>query len=229
MTGSAIDAHYLAAQRSFAELARTVTAGEWSRPAPCTPGWTARDLLSHVVGITDDALAGRLDGVTTEPWTAAQVERNRADTVENLLARWDEQAPVFAAAIAGLGERRPPIDCHTHEHDVRHAIGRPGNRASGLLSATVADMVIGFGEPLVVRLDDGREVRSDAGAEGADGRAVEPVVLAGVTRFEVFRSRMGRRSAAQVAGYDWSGPPAARGVVLDAWFTFGPSGVDIFE
>ncbi len=221
-----IDIHYLAAQRSFVELARTLTEAEWTTPVACTPGWTARDVLSHVSGIPDDALAGRLDGVATAPWTASQVDRNREHSVEDLLARWDEQAPLFAEAIAGMGERRPPIDCHTHEHDVRHALGRPGNRDSGVVRAASAWLVREFGLPLTVHLHDGRVLHSEAEGVGAAGEGVE---LTGVSGFELFRSRLGRRTPAQVAAYDWSGPADRRAAVLEAWFAFGPSETDIVE
>ena len=45
---------YLAAQRSFVELARTLSPDQWATPVPCTPGWCVRDVLSHVAGVTDD-------------------------------------------------------------------------------------------------------------------------------------------------------------------------------
>ncbi len=222
MIESAIDTYYIAAQRSFTELARTLTDDDWATPVPCTPEWTVRDVLSHVAGITDDALAGRLDGVTTEPWTAAQVARNRGAAVNDLLDRWAGQTPAFAAAIASMGEIRPPVDCHTHEHDVRHALDRPGNRDSSIVDAAVASAVQGYPVPIVIELSDGRTL-----SDGAGGGP--PVTLDGVSTFEVFRSRLGRRSAAQVEEYDWSGPEDQIAAVLDAWFIFGPSPDDIVE
>jgi hypothetical protein len=51
--------------------------------------------------------------------------------------------------------------------------------------------------------------------------------LSGVTRFEVVRSRLGRRSRSQVLDYDWSEPPTDE--LLTAWFMFGPSEIDIVE
>jgi uncharacterized protein (TIGR03083 family) len=171
---------YLEAQRSFVELARRLTEPEWATPVPCCPGWTVRDVLSHVAGIPDDAMHGRRDGVATPEWTASQVERNRHLTVAELIERWDAQAPLFADAIETMGERRPPIDCHTHEHDVRQAIGRPGDRVSGLL-ATIAGWL----------------------------RADLELVPAGLDDFELFRARLGRRSRAQVLAYGWPAPPTA--------------------
>jgi hypothetical protein len=170
---------YLAAQRSFTELASTLRDSDWAVVVPCTPAWTVRDVLSHVAGIPDDALHGRLDGVTTEPWTAAQVERNRTLSVDELLDRWAAQAPAFAATIESMGEVKPPIDCHSHEHDVRHAVGRPGERVSGLVAAAAAWL-----------------------------RAGVEVLPAGLDDFELFRARLGRRSRAQVLAYRWPVPPS---------------------
>lgn len=188
---------YLGAQRSFVDLARSLTAQEWATPVPCCPGWTVRDLLSHVVGLADDVLAGRIEGVATDPWTAAQVERNRHVTVGELLAQWDSQVAGAAELFDAIGERRPPFDCCSHEHDVRQAIARPGNRDSGVLVAGAASMRRGVDVP------------------------------PGLSDFEVFRSRLGRRSADQVLAYDWPAPPTAE--QLDAWFAFGPSPFDIEE
>ena len=43
--------------------------------APATPKWRVRDVLAHLVGVTVDVAEGRIDGVATDPWTAAQVDR----------------------------------------------------------------------------------------------------------------------------------------------------------
>ena len=219
-----IEARYLFAQRSFAELARSLSADEWATPMPCTPGWTVRDALSHVAGIPDDALAGRMDGAPGEAWTAAQVERNRSLSVDDLLDRWDAQAPGFAAVLQQMGEGRPPFDCHTHEHDVRQALDRPGNRESAMVEAMAVDLatISDFDVALAVELIDGRVARS-----GPSGTAA--VTLAGVTAFELFRSRPGRRSRDQVRGWDWSGADADIDAVVDRWFIFGPAIAPIIE
>lgn len=191
---------YLTAHRSFVALARTLSPDEWATPVPCCPSWRVRDVLSHVAGITDDLVHGRIDGVATDAWTAAQVERWRDTPVEVLLAQWETQAPEFAAALDALGESRPPVDCHSHEHDVRHAIGRPGSRDNPVVTFAVATISTVPPGPGVVR---------------------------GISGFELFRSRLGRRSRGQVRAYDWVEPPSDE--VLDDWFLFGPSELDITE
>jgi uncharacterized protein (TIGR03083 family) len=215
---------YLAAQRSFVDFARTLCTGDWSAAVPCTPGWTVRDVLSHVSGVADDALAGRLDGVPGDAWTAAQVERNRELDVDRLFDRWATQASDFADVLQTSGDARPAIDCHSHEHDIRHALGRAGARDSivvdtfGLALARVDAAPFG----LVVEFDDGRVVTSGT----PDGAGA---VTLRTNRFEVFRSRLGRRSPPQVRAYDWVGTEAGVDAVVAGWFHFGPSKTAIDE
>lgn len=220
-----IGERYLLAVDSFIDLARSLEPSDWDTVVPCTPAWTARDVLSHVSGIPDDAIAGRMAGAPGEAWTAAQIERNRDASVDELLDRWVQQAPVFAEVLDQIGEFRPPVDCHSHEHDIRHALGRPGNRSSELVEfygvwfAEFEDLPVRF----TVQFDGGRSVVSGA----ADAAAT--VTLGGVTTFELLRSRLGRRSRAQVLAYDWAGEQADVETILDRWFAFGPADEPIQE
>ena len=219
MTERGIALRYNEASRSFIEFARTLSDAEWATPVPCTPLWTARDVLSHVSGIPDDGLAGRTDGAATEPWTASQVERNAGFTVEELLERWEDQYELFGAAIDSMGEERPPYDCHSHEHDVRHALGRPGNRDSAIIADAVPSMLANFVDVPVsidVELDDDATIRTGR-------RDADTSVRLSTTRFEIFRSVLGRRTPGQVRSLDWIGDAAAVDTVVRAWFTFGPS------
>jgi uncharacterized protein (TIGR03083 family) len=211
---------YLAAHRSFVELIGALDDDDLAIPVPACPGWTVRDVLSHVAGVPDDAFAGRTAGAGSDPWTASQVERNRELAVPAIITRWEAQAAGFASILDQMGEVRPPIDCHSHEHDVRGALGRPGNRDNGIVEFAGHRLITGLvhDRPLRVELSDGRVV--DGSGTG------EPIVLRGVTMFEVFRSRLGRRSPAQVRGYDWSEDPTD---LLAAWFAFGPAAVDVVE
>ena len=221
-----ISALYLEAYESFAAFAATLSPADWATPVPCLPGWDARDVLSHVSGIPDDALAGRFDGVATEPWTASQVARNRDFTVDELLSRWSEQAAGFAAGLDAIGERRPPFDCHSHEHDIRQALDRPGNRDSTIVEAGAMTFAHGFDHPfpVTVSLTDGRTLTS--GGNGAAGAAV---IVRDVSTFELFRSGLGRRSRSQVENYDWVGDDDDIATVIDGWFMFGPAEQPVLE
>ena len=220
-----IAARYLLAQASFTEFARDLSDDDWATPTPCTPEWTVRDVLSHVAGIPDDALAGRMDGAPGEAWTAAQIERNRSLSVGALLERWDDQASAFAEVLQQIGEGRAPFDCHAHEHDLRQALGRPGNRDSVIIESMALDLASLPDSPvaLTVEFADGRVVHS--GRDDAAGA----VTLRGVTPFVLFRSRPGRRSAAQVRAWDWSGADADIDAVVAVWSFFGPATDPIVE
>jgi hypothetical protein len=226
MTAPPTSELYRQAHRSFDELARTLSDEEWITALPCTPIWTPREVLSHLAGIPDDALAGRMEGAPGETWTQAQIERNAEFTVDELLERWAAQVDGFAAALDSIGEGRPPIDCHSHEHDIRQGINRPGNRDSLIVKVAAEGFVGGFDLPfpVVTEFVDGTTVTST----GSDAER-EPVTLRGVSSFEVFRSRVGRRSAEQVRAYDWSGDPADIDLLLASWFAFGPSAAPIIE
>lgn len=211
---------YRDAHRSFVEFASTLGADEWQTPSLCTPGWTVRDVLSHIAGVSIDIVEGNVEGAATDPWTALQVERWRDTPVDELLARWEDAIGPAADGIEFVGEVRPVFDCHTHEHDVRTAVGRPGNRDHEIVGV----MAAGFsrsavGRPIVIRTPGGDTIRMPG--DGA------PIELRGVTAFEFVRSRLGRRSAAQVRAWDWSAAPTDD--ELAAWFAFGPSEVPIDE
>jgi hypothetical protein len=224
MSERTISIRYIEAVDSFVEFARSLSDEEWATRVPCTPIWTARDVLSHVAGVPDDGLAGRVDGVATEPWTASQVERNAGFTVDELLDRMLGQHELFGAAIEQLGEERPPYDCHTHEHDIRQAIGRPGNRESAIIEDAMLLLTQWIELPLelTIRFSDGAmQVVGTPGAERQVELATSP--------FEVFRSRLGRRTQAQVRGLNWTGESSDIDTIVASWFNFGPSDITIVE
>lgn len=226
MSGTAgIAELYRLAHASFRDFAVTLSADDWSSPVPCTPEWTARDVLSHVSGIPDDAFAGRMEGAPGEQWTAAQIERHRHARVDELLDRWEHQASGFADLIESMGENRPPLDLHSHEHDLRHALGRPGDRSNVIVETAgyALASVGGVHVRVTIELDDGRVVVS------GDDTGRSTVVLRGVSVFELFRSRLGRRSREQVRAYFWYGDDADIDAVLERWFMFGPSTLPIVE
>ena len=170
-------------------------------PVPATPLWNVHDAVAHLAGVTEDALAGNMDGVTTDPWTAAQVERGRSKSVAQLVAEWTESAPTvewFLSTPEGASSYRAVLDVHTHEADLLNALGRP---------IGFPDVFLDWMTPLL--LDGFHSAVADAG--------LAPVSVV-ASRVDVFRGRLGRRTAAEVAAFDWSGDPS---VYLDTWFIFG--------
>jgi uncharacterized protein (TIGR03083 family) len=212
---------YLDAQKAFIDLVEPLGPDGWKRPVPCTPGWTVRDVLSHQAGVCDDVINVRIEGAGTDPWTAAQVERWRDADTRALIEQWRQQAPQMADILQQFSQARPVFDVVTHEHDIRHALGLPGNRASEPLSMMSRAFSSGtLPTPVTIEFDDG-------GTSTIDGEGGEPVTVSGMSPFELVRSRLGRRTRDQVAGYAWSEPPSD--LLIDAWFVFGPARDPIHE
>jgi uncharacterized protein (TIGR03083 family) len=206
--------HYRTTRQRVTGLLAALEPGDDERAVPACPGWTVHDLVAHMTGVSDDALNGRLDGVATDPWTAAQVERGRAMSVADLVTRWSEQGPVFE------GFPLPPeavIDLTTHEHDLRGALDRPGARDSDELLFAFA-----FAADRATSVMPGLRIESGGASYGpADATAV----LRGQP-FELYRALLGRRSADQLRGLDWQdGPPEDLGVLT----RFGPAAADVIE
>jgi hypothetical protein len=67
---------------------------------PATPEWRARDVLAHLVGVTDDVVNGRLDGLASDAWTQAQVDARADRPVGELFVEWDQTAPQFESMLA---------------------------------------------------------------------------------------------------------------------------------
>jgi uncharacterized protein (TIGR03083 family) len=176
---------------------------------PFCPAWTVKDTLAHLSGVIGDILAGRLDGVATDPWTAAQVEARRSWPLAEVVEEWTSQAPQVEAVLADFPTdpvRQLIADATTHEHDLRHALGRPGARDTESVQVAagwIAEVFRPAGMPrLRVRLDDGDR---DAGDGDGDG---PPPVTVTVSSFEFLRARIGRRTLDQIAAFDWSADPA---------------------
>ncbi len=225
MSERSISIQYTEAVESFVEFARTLTDEEWATPVPCTPLWTARDVLSHVSGLPDDGLAGRVDGAATEPWTQSQVERNADLGVDELLDRMLSQYELFGDAIDAMGEGRPPFDCHSHEHDIRQAIGRPGNRESAIIDDASKTLLVNLAD-----LPVGLTITYDDGSEHVVGATDAPsAATLSISKFDMFRSRLGRRTPDQVRAFGWGGDEVAIDTVVAGWFGFGPSEIIIDE
>jgi len=212
-----VGAAYASCRRRIADLVVDLDAGAADRAVPCCPAWSVRDVAAHLAGVVDDVLAGRLEGVATDPWTAAQVDRRRGRELTEIVDEWQGLAPQFERFLdaAGPAAAQAVADVVTHEHDIRQALAAPGARDSDAVAIGLDFIAPGLRESARQR---GIPV---PGLRTPDGRAwSEPGDGASVTApaFELVRASTGRRSAAQLRALDWDGDVDA---VLAA-FTFGP-------
>jgi hypothetical protein len=203
------------------ELVTDADAGALDTVAPATPDWTVHDVLAHLVGVATDIVSGNLDGVGSDPWAAAQVDRSRDRACVDLLAEWDEHGPVVEEMAAQFGRAAGQLlsDASTHEHDMRGALGAAGARDSdavglsfGFVGLSLADQLDAAGVgALVVHHGD----LTDTLGSG------ERVASLRIDDFEFVRALTGRRSLQQLAAYAWDGDFAPEHLVL-ARFTARP-------
>ena len=172
---------YRSLRQRVIELARSIPDVDSRRVVPSCPDWSVADVLAHMVGVNEDILAGRMDGVTTDAWTRAQVDRHVGDSPARLAEIWDSIAVEFDVLLPHIPtpvNSQLVMDAVTHEHDLRHALGSTDGRESdavGVALGWVLDMA---------------ETRQP----GLGRRLAE----SGVSHFQLLRSLTGRRTMGQM-------------------------------
>jgi uncharacterized protein (TIGR03083 family) len=190
---------WAAAQADMSALGRGLRADEADGPVPACPRWKVRDVFAHQAGVASDILGGRLEGVTTDPWTQRQVDERAQRTLAEILDEWDADAPRLLEAMAALGDAVDPrmvIDVWTHDQDVRGAVGRPGLR-NGERAEWVGDR---FRDHLAEEVE--RAELAPLVVDFGDRPAAEGSVA--VSRFEFCRAFVGRRSLDQIRQWSWT-------------------------
>jgi uncharacterized protein (TIGR03083 family) len=196
---------YQEGREQLLALAAALTEDDAATAVPTCPEWTVKDVYAHQAGVPADIIAGRLEGVATDEWTARQIatrtDRSFAEVVAEL-AEAGAQLDLLLEAAGDAVDRRLVIDQWTHEQDVRGALGRPGSRDVGAVGFAVATMVRGFGRSWpALGLAPVRVVGSSGEWMLGDG---EPVATMRATDFELARVLVGRRSRAQALSI-WEG------------------------
>ena len=230
-------------------LVDAVTSGvDVNVSAPACPGWTARDVLAHHVGLVSDIAHDRLDVLAVvaarlgDQWrdpdvarardqmTADQVAARRDKNVAALVAEWRAATDALLPMLRGeapVPEALPAtipfvltIDLVVHETDVRSAVGLARAAPSAALSLAVA----GYASGLEQRI---RELRLPTLALAYDDRqrllgdGAASVTLRS-DKHELVRVLAGRRTNEQIAALDWDGDPSPFLPVLSA---YGPTTV----
>lgn len=189
-------------------------------PVAACPGWTVRDVVAHLVGVIEDAVAGRFDGLPNEELTAAAVARHRSASIEALVAAWGDSAPVFEAVLTERQIWPAMLDVVSHEHDVRAALARPGARDDEAVRLGARRLATTAVLPVTIVVDE-----DSPGRGGEPGGPVERLTVRAAA-FEVLRFRLGRRSVEQVRALSWSGDPTP---ILPELFIFGPAPAPFVE
>jgi uncharacterized protein (TIGR03083 family) len=162
--------------QALIDLGQSMRDADFDRPTDC-PGWTVKDVYSHVAGV-EAFLSGQpapevtvpaYDHLTrpaqqvTEPMVEVRRGTPGPDIVEELGHLYQERLAILYGAnldldsefrgVFGVAPLRDSLgtrvlDIWTHEQDVREALGRPGNLDSP--AAAVAMERFAMGVPMVV-------------------------------------------------------------------------------
>ncbi len=226
--GVRIGEQYRAGRERVLTLAADITDDQAAAPVPACPEWRVKDVYAHLSGVVADILAGQLDGVATDPWTARQVAERADWSLGEICTEWTTNACTLEAMLAtvddDLVDPRLVIDEWTHEQDIRGALGRPGARDLPVVAFAVRHLAAGIGEywkeaglaPVGLAGDTASYVLGDG----------EPVATLRAPDFELARLLLGRRSTAQVTALDWTADP---GPAVDHLHVFGPATADVVE
>ena len=147
----------------------------------CTPEWTVRQLAAHIVGVPEDVLAGRMEGVASDAWTQAQVERYSDLTLNELADLFESSAPQIDTILHNIPQpiiSQFVMDAVTHEQDMRSALGVPGGQDS-----IAVNVGVGFFLNLI---------------EVSDPPLFDELVNTSVSAWDVLRSLTGRRTVEQM-------------------------------
>lgn len=162
-------------------LLRSVTEEQATWTVPSCPQWTVQQLACHLFGTIDDIVNGRLEGVGSDAWTTAQVERHAGESVAALADRFEGTAVTFdpiMAVIPSPVNLQIVMDQGTHEHDLCLALGVAGVHDAPSIPMATAYLLGGLGS-----------VNPDLAAT-IEGLPIDA--------FERFRAVTGRRSHAQL-------------------------------
>lgn len=196
------------------DLVRSTDPDRLSTTVQACPAWTVKDLIAHNVSIPVALVAGETGG--GDDWVAQKIDERRDRSVDELLDEWSEVAPDFVEMMASDGGRSGGLllDVVAHEHDLRHALDRPGARTERgvVLTVGINRLLISADLKRHAPDEDARPVvrfGSDDGIWQAGGTGDPTITLdlsgrpeGSFTLMRVFGSR---RSLDQLVELPWTG------------------------
>ena len=198
---------YAAARASVRSLLTDLDATAAAAVVPACPDWTVHDLCAHLVGVPA-ALVARDNPPPgdNQPWVDQQVADRADRTVAELLDEWEDVGPAFEALMRKLPHAFGGLvyDAVAHEHDLRGALGRPGERDAAGVWASLDVMVPMVERDLAAAPTPGAIRLRTADREWLVGAGDEAVSLT-TTPFELMRLLGSRRSHEQILAAPWHG------------------------
>jgi len=153
-------------------LFRGCSAEQAATIVPLNPAWTVANVAAHVCGIVDDVLNGNTEGLGTDAWTQAQVDKRADHSLSQICDEWEGLAGQIDAMTAentffGI---RLTGDLILHLQDVQHALHVKIDRADTATKLAAHRYVPTLQERALEQLDLGVAVQL------TDGQAYQPSV-----------------------------------------------------
>ena len=205
------------AQQRVIELVADLPRERAEQRVPACPDWTVRDLLSHMVGLGVDVVAGDEPDDHNEAWTGKHVTERRGRDVAALVAEWQAVTGPLRDWMAA-NTVRPLGDVIIHEQDLRGALGVPGGQDTEGLHA-IRDRFVGRLGPRVADLPPIALVGEQGWTWSSHGSVDDAATVLRAPDFDLARALVTRRSAAQLRAWTVRGAVAP---YLDAFAMLGP-------
>lgn len=220
-----IAAIYDDTRRKVSDYVRGLSDEDLERELPAAPGWTVRDVISHLSGdvaciLRGDfpeqffAAFGEPDAVRSlNEWTGEHIGSRRGRSLDEVLAEWEANT---SRLLEMMRETRPwpddipsfagvviLTDLAVHQQDIYGAFGDERDRDSAAIRIATAGYVAGMGlrlgaagiPPLLLVTEDKQRVAGTG----------DPAATVSASRFEMFRALSGRRNLEQIAAFEWQG------------------------
>ena len=214
-------------RRKVSDHVRALSHDDLGKSVPATPGWTVRDVISHLSGDVACVLAadfpdeffsafGEEEGVRSlNLWTNGHVESRRSKELEEVLSEWEQNSAELVEMMNGTRSWAgtiPPFagtilvtDLAVHQQDIYNAFGVERDREAPQVRIATAGYDVGIGWRLAsAGIPPLKVIAGDSERIAGEG---EPAATVRAPRFEMFRALSGRRSPDQVRAFEWEGDP----------------------
>ncbi|MFD1151121.1 maleylpyruvate isomerase family mycothiol-dependent enzyme [Saccharothrix hoggarensis] len=193
---------YDAARRRIISLA---TGGDPGAPVDACPGWTVKDVVAHLAGGLGDFAEGRFEGVEDGSWGERQVRERRDRGLGDLLVEWERNFQVAEGLFDSPMGAVLVAEIVSHEHDIRTALGRPGERDNVAVRAALTRPLQELDKRMRARHVPALRITLEHG-DRVVGEG-DPAGSLRTSSFELLRVLGGRRDEEQVRGLDWDVDP----------------------
>ncbi|MBA2725933.1 MAG: maleylpyruvate isomerase family mycothiol-dependent enzyme [Actinobacteria bacterium] len=199
-------AAYSHCKLALCDVISSLTEHELRLNVPATPRWNVKDLFAHVVGIAVDFSTGNVAEVGKADWTQSQVDSRSSMSVNELIAEWNPAAEQVAGAMEYIHPAMAGLtlaDAVVHEHDLRNAVGRHGNRDGAPLELSLNTYARWANKRFK---DQGHPaLKVTSGGTTWNVGLGDPQATVEAPPFDMFRALAGRRTDEELSAFTWTG------------------------